>query len=275
MKVSKFQAAGNDFVLINNLKEKIPHHWLPQLAVKICDRHFSVGADGLILTERAEAGADFKMVFLNANGTYAEMCGNGARALARFAYEEGLAGSAMAFESMAGLVKAQRLDENRYQVRLNEATVHEVNVNVAIDGKEYRGDYIELGDPGVPHFVLHLPDWESIPVEELFGLARKLRFAETFPKGANVSFFEILPNGELSAVTYERGVEDFTLACGTGAGAMALSVKTQGLTDNHPVVLNLPGGRLEVLISGKDIFLTGEARRVFDTVIDLQTVLRG
>ena len=145
MKVSKFQAAGNDFVLINNLKEKIPHHYLPQLAVKICDRHFSVGADGLILTERAEAGADFKMVFLNANGTYAEMCGNGARALARFAYEEGLAGSAMAFESMAGLVKAQRLDENRYQVRLNEATVHEVNVNVAIDGKEYRGDYIELG----------------------------------------------------------------------------------------------------------------------------------
>ncbi len=273
-KASKFQATGNDFVLINNLEEKLEESILPELAGKICHRRFSLGADGLILVDRAVGkDTDFRMVFLNADGTYGEMCGNGARSIARFAHEEGIAGVSMVFETLAGPVSALRLDENTYKIKLNRVSVYKKDMEIKLGDRLYTGDYIELGEPGLPHFVLKLKDMEPELSRELYNLGRALRYAPEFPKGANINFYKLTGDNELKAITYERGVEDFTFACGTGAGSMAYSVKQGNKTESDKVTVRVPGGTLVVEVEDKTLYLTGDVKRVYDTNLNLNTVL--
>ena len=247
MKFSKLQGAGNDFIIINNMEEKIPVEQLGSVAAQLCRRKRSIGADGLMAVDAPEAGGDFKMRFFNADGSEGEMCGNGARCIARYGWENGLAGEIQHIETMAGMVEARRINTRMYQIRLNDPTTIRLGQKAEIDGKEYFFSYVELGDPGLPHAVVELPEFLDMEENALRELGRKLWFYEAFPKGANVNFYAVTESDTVQAKTFERGVEDFTLACGTGAGSIAAALTLSGKVSGRVVRINMPGGSLSVI----------------------------
>ena len=251
MKFTKMHGAGNDFILLDNREARLPFDAVPALARRLCAQHTSLGADGLMLIVPAERGGDYGMRFYNADGSLGEMCGNGARCICRYGYEHGLAGETQRVETTAGLVTGRRVDKTRYRVRLNDPSVLDLH-----------RAYLELGDPGIPHAVVRLDDWDAREVGALRELGRALRFASAFPKGANVSFVRVLGPDALKAVTFERGVEDFTLACGTGCGSIVSALTLLGLVSGREVSVEMPGGTLSVSVTAengtvRDIFLTG------------------
>lgn len=260
MKFTKMHGAGNDFVIINNIAEKIPEEKMSALAKHICTRRLSLGADGVMFVEEPRAGGDYRMLFYNADGSLGEMCGNGARCIARYGCEKGLAGEVQRIETTAGLVTGRRISQRLYQVRLNDPSVIDLARAADVDGITYECGYVELGDPGLPHGVLELPDWDSREENALRELGRKLRYHPAFPKGANVTFVKRQGENDLKAITFERGVEDFTLACGTGCGATTLVMTLRGRATGQNTHINMPGGDLYVSFdrdTNKDIFLTG------------------
>lgn len=220
----KMQGAGNDFILIDNQKQKFSSEQLAIFSARVCTRRISVGADTLIAIENAREDGDFYARFFNADGSEAEMCGNGARCVARWAYETGVAKDKMVIETIAGNVPAERLDTRTYRVQLNSPTVFEADKQLLVDGKEVSIDYVELGNPGIPHLVVHIPDLAMTELETIIEFAKKLRNHPAFEKGANVNFYDILSDQTVVERTYERGVEDFTLACGTGTGSTAYAL---------------------------------------------------
>lgn len=261
MKFVKMHGVGNDFVIINMTEEKIDIESIPALARKLCDRRMGIGADGLMLVDTPECGGDFRLRFYNADGSMGEMCGNGARCIARYGYEHGLAGETQRIETTAGLVTGQRISETMYRVRLNDPSVTDRH-RIA---EGYDCFYTELGDPGIPHAVVLLQDWDEMPENELRKLGRALRFSPAFPKGANVNFVKLTGENKVKAITYERGVEDFTLACGTGSGSIALALTLSGKASGE-VKIRMPGGELCVSLDpdGKNIFLTGPTCVVYE-----------
>ena len=255
MQVWYMNGAGNDFMVLDARGQKFDFQ---ALAVRLCA---ITGADGFMAVDNSE-NADFKLHFYNSDGSRGEMCGNGARCICRFAYDPGIAGDHMTVETDAGLVPGQRLSESQYRVQLNNPSVLDLH------RKEHVA-YAELGDPGVPHAVLEVPGlcWEDR--NRLREQARALRFDPAFPKGANVNFYTWLGENEIRLLTFERGVEDYTLACGTGTGATAASLWAQGKLPGGTLIAQNPGGTLTV--SGMDgvpasIFLEGptEVVRKFD-----------
>lgn len=260
MKFTKMHGAGNDFVLINNMEEQIPQEKMSDLVRRICTRRLSVGADGVMFVEAPLAGGDYRMLFYNADGSLGEMCGNGARCIARYGYEKGLAGETQRIETTAGLVVGRRVSRRLYRVRLNDPSVIDLERTVEADGVRYECGYVELGDPGLPHAVIGLENWDAWEENELRELGRKLRYHPAFPKGANVTFVKTLGDNELKAITFERGVEDFTLACGTGCGATTLVMTLRGRAGGDNTRIHMPGGELFVSFdreTKRDIFLTG------------------
>ena len=254
--------AGNDFIILDNREAKLPLDAVPALARRLCAAHTSLGADGLMLVISAENGGNYGMRFYNADGSLGEMCGNGARCICRYGYEHGLAGETQHVETTAGLVTGERVDKQRYRVRLNDPSVLDLHRPVQSDGTEYDCAYLELGKPGLPHAVVLLPDWDEWETDALRALGRALRFAPVFPRGANVSFVRQLGPDSLKAVTFERGVEDFTLACGTGSGSIVSALTLLGLVSGRDVSVEMPGGTLTVNLTADengvhDIFLTG------------------
>ncbi|MCD7749563.1 MAG: diaminopimelate epimerase [Oscillospiraceae bacterium] len=253
---------GNDFIILNNIEERLPAERLPELARRLCHRRFSIGADGLMVVEAAEQGGDFKMLFFNSDGTVGEMCGNGARCICRYGCETDLAGERQTVETTAGLVTGQRLSRRTYRIRLNDPAVIELDRSIEVDGRAYACSYIELGSPGLPHAVVSLPSLEDEDEEVLRALGRKIRWHRDFPKGANVSFYKCLTPGHVLAKTFERGVEDFTLACGTGAGSVATALTLLGRCSGENIRVSMPGGDLfvDVLTQGgtvESLYLTG------------------
>ncbi|MBI9074852.1 MAG: diaminopimelate epimerase [Desulfatibacillum sp.] len=211
----KMSGSGNDFIIADNRDGKIAKDDLPGLAKALCARKISVGADGLILVENSSQ-CDFKWQFYNADGSEAEMCGNGARCVARYAYLNKMAGEDMTFETLAGVIHAQVMGEN-VKVGLTDPTDVKYFYPLEVDGVKCN---ITSMNTGVPHVVLLVGDIEQPDVEEM---GRKIRFHKAFaPAGTNVNFVEFR-RGELAVRTYERGVEGETLACGTGAVASALA----------------------------------------------------
>lgn len=229
--------AGNSFVVLDARGKSLD---FPALARELCAR---CHADGLIAVGNSDK-ADFKMIFYNADGSLGEMCGNGARCICRFAYDRGIAGERMVFEATAGLVKGWRVDENQYRVALNLPSVLDLH---------RKGDiaYVELGAPGVPHAVRL---WEGADLfdqkDALREQMRALRFDPAFPKGANVNYCRLTGPGEAQVLTFERGVEDFTLACGTGCGATACVLWKMGLLPENRLTAQVPGGTLRVTVEG-------------------------
>ncbi|EOH93083.1 diaminopimelate epimerase [Enterococcus pallens] len=266
---NKMQGAGNDFIVVNNLELGLTGEQLSQLAKQTCERRVSVGADTLIAIEAAKNGGDFYARYYNSDGSEAEMCGNGARCVARFAYEIGLALEEMVIESIAGDVPAQRLSERIYRVQLNSPAVFKQDIVLQVEGREIIVDYVELGNPGIPHLVVHYPDLAMTQLETILDLGRELRNHPAFEKGANVNFYDLLRDGHVVERTYERGVEDFTLACGTGTGSTAYVLNKKGLTPDNPVKVEVLGGQLQVNVEGENLFLIGDTNRVIEgTIID-------
>lgn len=261
MKFTKMHGAGNDFVIINTLEEAADLSDIACLAKTLCSRRTGIGADGLMLAVKAEGDADFKLLFYNSDGSLGEMCGNGARCIARYGFEHGLAGKTQRIETTAGLVTGERISKTLYRIRLNDPSI--------IDLERGGCAYVELGDPGIPHAVLIKDDWDAVSEDELRSLGKKLRYSPAFPKGANVSFVRLTGGDEIKAVTYERGVEDFTLACGTGCGSIVTALTLMGLVSGENVKVSMPGGELFVTLTREgdsvhDVFLTGPTCVVFE-----------
>lgn len=263
MEFTKIQGAGNDFIIVNNIKLKLPLDKIPEIAAKLCKRKVSLGADGFIVVDAAEGNADFKMRFYNSDGSIGEMCGNGARCIARYAYMNNIAGKKMKFETLAGIVSAEIIKGRLVKVQLNNPEKIKLDSDVEIDGKKYECSYIELGNPGIPHAVVKYPGLQNTEESELFDIGRKIRFYKGFPKGANVNFFDILDDTTAILKTYERGVEDFTLACGTGSGSTAVALVLKGYLKGNKVKIVSPGGELFIEIeragdSVQKLFLIGD-----------------
>ncbi|OAQ21501.1 diaminopimelate epimerase [Thermosulfurimonas dismutans] len=254
----KMQASGNDFILINNFAGRIAAHEGPELAWKLCRRRLSVGADGLILIEPPKkVGNAFAWRFYNADGSEAEMCGNGGRCAARFAVEEGLAKSPLVFETLAGEIRAE-VSGSRVKVELTTPKDLKLGLELPLEEKSLEAHFVNTG---VPHTVILVEDLEGVPVREL---GRKIRYHEMFlPAGTNVNFVKVEPEGRLSIRTYERGVEDETLACGTGASAAALIAERLGLV-RSPVPVKTRGGEVLIIhLEGERVSLEGEARKIY------------
>ncbi|EOS66426.1 diaminopimelate epimerase [Oscillibacter sp. 1-3] len=262
MKFWKMNGAGNDFLILNNLEEHIPEEAFPRLARTLCERHLSIGADGFMVVEAPTQGGDYKMLFFNSDGTMGEMCGNGARCICRYGCEAGLAGEVQRVETTAGLVTGERIDQRRYRVRLNDPTTIRLDCPVEVDGVTYPCAYVELGNPGLPHAVVPFQDLREADRDKLRELGRKLRWHPAFPKGANVNFYELIGEDQICEHTFERGVEDFTYACGTGTGSVVTVLTLQGRVSGHNVRAQMPGGELVIDVERDgdritDLYLTG------------------
>ena len=262
MKFWKMNGAGNDFVVLNNLEEHLPVEALPQIARTLCERHLSIGADGLMVVDAPTQGGDYKMRFYNSDGSVGEMCGNGARCICRYGYENGLAGELQTVETTAGIVTGQRITSRLYRIRLNDPTTVHLDCPVEIDGVRYACSYVELGDPGIPHAVVPYANLRQADENELRELGRKIRWYKDFPKGANVNFYEITGEDTVFERTFERGVEDFTYACGTGTGSLVTVLTLQGKVSGHGVKVDMTGGQLiiDTVREGsviRDLYLTG------------------
>lgn len=267
MKFTKMHGAGNDFIIINNMDFSVPADEYASLAVRLCAFHTGVGADGIMIVVPPEKGADFKMLFYNSDGSEGEMCGNGARCIARYGHDKCLSGDIQRIETISGTVTGERISEDRYRVRLNDPSLIELDKTLSISDGTRTCSYVMLGDPGLPHVVTLVEKLEI--TDRLRELGRQLRSAPELPKGANVSFVSLAGDDLLDAVTFERGVEDFTLACGTGAGSITAVLTLKGIVSGKAVKVRMPGGTLEISLrrvgdSVSDIMLTGPAATVFE-----------
>ena len=263
--------AGNDFLILNNLEEHLPHHRFPDLARTLCHRHLSIGADGLMVVEQSDK-ADFRMLFYNADGSAGEMCGNGARCICRYGYEKGLAGGQQRIETPSGIVTGTRIDKRNYRIRLTDPSVIELIHPLHHDGVSYPCSYVELGNPGLPHAVVPVKGLAGKTMEELRPLGAALRSHPAFPKGANVNFYDIAGEDEIVELTYERGVEDFTYACGTGTGSTVLILTLLGEVSGKDVKVTVPGGTLRVTVDREgeqiqNLWLTGPTNIVCEGIV--------
>jgi diaminopimelate epimerase len=243
--------AGNDFVVIDNLD--LRHTLTTERIARLCDRHFGIGADGLLAAEPSDQpGADFRMRYYNADGGEAEMCGNGARCFARFVQNLPRAETErVRFLTPAGLIAAEYVGQ---EVRINLTAPKETQVDQRADFGWGEITY-HFMNTGVPHVVVFVPEAERA---EVVAQGRAIRRSSIFPRGTNVNFVQVVDGGDLIVRTYERGVEDETLACGTGVTASALLThRARGLA--------LP---LRVKVRGGDI-LTVNARPVGDAFLDV------
>ena len=230
---SKLNGSGNDFLLIDNRDGAMGGIDRTAFAAKVCDRSRSIGADGLILIEPSRK-ADFRWDFYNADGSRAEMCGNGGRCAARFAVSRRIAGAELSFETTAGTIHAA-VRGRRVKLQMTRPTGLAVDRTLTLRGKRHTYSFL---DTGVPHAVLFVPD---VSKADVTGVGRGIRMHRAFaPRGTNVDFAQFL-GGELWVRTYERGVEAETLACGTGAVASAILASVHGLAD-PPVPVRTRGG---------------------------------
>ncbi|RUM87016.1 MAG: diaminopimelate epimerase [Thermodesulfatator sp.] len=264
----KMQASGNDFILINNFSREISAEEGRELARRLCRRRLSVGADGLILLEPPEDPAHaFRWRFFNADGSEAEMCGNGGRCAARFAVEEGLARARLSFETLAGVIRAE-VQGSRVKVTLTPPQGLALRMELWVGERPLTVHFVNTG---VPHAVVLVEHLEEVPLESLGPLLR--RHERFSPAGTNVNFVKILSDREIALRTYERGVEGETLACGTGAAASALISTELGRT-HFPVRVHTRGGEvLTIHREGETLLLEGETRRLYRGLLHREALL--
>ena len=258
----KYEGAGNDFILIDDREELFSAD--ARLIAALCDRHFGIGADGLMTLQRS-VEMDCSMRYYNADGSPGEMCGNGARCFALFAEHLGIGGETKYFDATDGMHTARI---RRAKNRTGEIELGMINVSEIRSGKGWW-----FLNTGVPHYVEFTEELDGVDVK---GLGRMIRHdTARFPQGTNVNFAEIAGEGEIRMRTYERGVEHDTLACGTGATAAAIITNYALQHETTKYRITVPGGELHVGFSHEpgtqtytDIRLTGPARRVFKGVFE-------
>ena len=242
MEIVHMSGAGNDFAVLDARGKTLN---FSDLAKKLCKE---LGADGLLAADNSDK-ADFRLHFYNPDGSRGEMCGNGARCICKFACDMGLAKDAMTVETDAGLISGWRLGENQYRVQLNNPGL--VDLHRLDDAA-----YIELGDPGIPHSVTECSALDWADKESLLPKFLEIRHCPAFPKGVNVNFYRWLEKGTVRMLTYERGVEDFTLACGTGSASVAVTLWLQGKLPGGHLTAENPGGTLHITVEGQNGIVT-------------------
>lgn len=254
----KYQGTGNDFVIIDQFEREYFQIDQQKLVRQICDRRFGVGADGLMLLERSD-GADFKMIYFNADGLVGSLCGNGSRCAVACVYRLGRFGREGTFEAADGDHYARVMSDNYVELKMSDLS----------DVEKGKGFYIL--NTGSPHYVTFVEDLSDLDIVES---GQAIRYSSRFRKsGINVNFVEVRQSG-IEVSTYERGVEDETLSCGTGVTAAALAHALEKSLTSGPVFIQTKGGDLEVrfdYIDGKfmDIWLCGGANLVYEGVIEV------
>ena len=257
----KMSGSGNDFIIIDNRDNVVEEKNLTEFITSVCQRKMSVGADGLILIENAE-NIDFKWHFFNSDGSRAEMCGNGARCAARFAYINKIAGPEMSFETYAGIVSA-KVKNGLVKVKMTDA--NDLKIDFTIDPEDGPVTVSSV-NTGVPHVTIPV---DSIDDIEVVKLGREIRYHEKFaPNGTNVNFYCPVKENKIAIRTYERGVEDETLACGTGAVACAMVYAYKAKMKSPISVRTKSGGWLLIYFEEKEgafynIYLEGDARIIY------------
>ena len=277
MKFTKMQGCGNDYIYINGFEEKIAQERKPELVRKISDRHFGIGGDGAIFINPSDK-ADFEMEMYNADGSRAEMCGNGIRCVAKYVYDFGLTDKTDISVISCGQVKHLQLflrDGKVETVRVNMGapilTAEDIPVNplpgrekqriidepIKVQGKEYRMTCVSMGNP---HAVVFLDDVEHLDMEKI---GPYFETHERFPKKINTEFVKVLDRHTVQMRVWERGTGE-TLACGTGCCATVVACILNGLTDNA-VTVKLLGGEIRIEWDGADgpVYMTGPAVSVF------------
>jgi diaminopimelate epimerase len=255
--LSKMSASGNDFIVIDNRNGKVDEKFqdINEFVRKVCRVHHSVGADGVILIENS-AQYDFRWRFFNADGSEAEMCGNGGRCAARFASMNGIAKQRMAFETVAGIIKAE-VHGPKVKLQLTRPIDIKLDYPVCIEDKEV---FLSSVNTGVPHAVLLVSDIDHVPVEDL---GRMIRHHKAFgEKGTNVNFVEIIDKKNVKIRTYERGVEGETYACGTGSVASAVILSEKALVKT-PVNIHTRGGEVLKIHVDDDVYLEGNTKIIY------------
>jgi diaminopimelate epimerase len=260
----KMSGSGNDFILVDNRATIIEAEVAPELARNLCRRKVSVGADGLILIENDDA-VDFSWSFFNADGSRAEMCGNGGRCVARLANMLGICGTSLSFRTLAGIIRAE-VSGSRVKLQMTEPHDLRLDVELELNGQRFNTHFINTG---VPHTVFILDGPEILEQQEVVGQGRKVRFHSQFaPAGTNVNFVAVLGEQALALRTYERGVEDETLACGTGATAVALVGAAKGMVKPPVDVHTKSGETLTIYFDpGKklpqEVYMEGETAVIY------------
>lgn len=249
----KYEGTGNDFVMIDNRQETFPKNNI-KLIAHLCDRRFGIGGDGLILLEN-DKSTDFKMVYYNSDGNPSSMCGNGGRCLVAFAKKLQIIQNETTFIATDGLHYATISDDGTVSLQMKDVNTIKVTPQ-----------YVFL-DTGSPHHVQLVEDLKNLDIKEK-GAA--IRYSDLYGKaGSNVNFVKQKATDSFAVRTYERGVEDETLSCGTGATAVAIAMKVLGKTQSNSIHLNVEGGELEVSFTFLDgrftnVFLKGPATFVFE-----------
>ncbi len=258
LKFYKYQGTGNDFVMIDNRQNFFPKNDT-KLIERLCDRRFGIGADGLILLEN-DNSTDFRMVYYNSDGNESSMCGNGGRCLVAFAKSLNVINNEATFIATDGLHHAT-IDKTGI-VSLQMKDVDEVKID---------SEYVFL-NTGSPHHVTLVNDLEHYNVKEN---GAEIRYSDLYGKvGSNVNFVNQISDNHFRLRTYERGVEDETLSCGTGATATAIAMNVIGKTNSNSININVEGGKLKVTFEKSDkgfekVFLIGPATFVFEGEIEL------
>ena len=277
MRFTKMHGLGNDFILIDCMTDTCPPEMgnAEAFSRHLCDRRFGIGADQLLLLYPSET-ADFRMRILNSDGSEVEMCGNGVRCFAKYVWDRDLSDKdVLSIETLAGVVKPEKmgdmvrvdmgepaLEPERIPVRLPHASGGVVDYPLRIDDREFRITCVSMGNP---HAVIVVDDSAVFPVEKYGPL---IEVHPVFPKKTNVEFIEIISRREIRMRVWERGAGE-TMACGTGASAVAVAASLKGLTDRD-VTVHLRGGDLSIeWASDNHVYMTGPAVEVFEGTIDL------
>jgi len=258
----KMSGCGNDFIIIDNRSPVIAEKDLTAFIVGVCRRKMSVGADGIILIENSDA-VDFKWRFYNSDGSLAEMCGNGARCVARFAYLNGITGPDMSFETLAGVVSASVSETGLVKIKMTNPLNLEMDRQLILKSGKF-----EVGsvNTGVPHAVMVVDNLDETPVKVM---GKEIRFHPDFaPAGTNANFVTVQPDNIVAVRTYERGVEDETLACGTGCVASALITARKFGLASPVTLLTRSGGHLRIYFNlhqdtYSDVYMEGDARLIY------------
>ena len=258
MKFYKYQGTGNDFIMIDNRSEFFPKDAVA-IIEKLCDRRFGIGADGLILLEN-DSDADFRMVYYNSDGNQSSMCGNGGRCLLAFAKSIGMINDKTTFIATDGLHHATILENGAVSLQMKDVS------DVKIEN-----EYVFL-NTGSPHHVTMVNDLQNKDIKK-DGAA--IRYSDLYGKeGSNVNFVSQLGDANFRLRTYERGVEDETLSCGTGATATAIAMHALGNTNSNTIAIDVEGGKLIVSFDKTNagyekVMLEGPATFVFEGEIEI------
>lgn len=268
MKFAKMHGLGNDFIIFDGINKELPE--LDKLAIKVCNRHFGIGADGMIVIEESEK-ADIKMTFYNEDGSQPQMCGNGIRCFAKYIYDNNyIDKKEFSVETLAGIVKPKVFLEdgivNKVEVNMGKPIVLTKDIPIIFDKETVMEENIEVDENkynisflmmGCPHTVIFVNDLKGINIEKEGPAIEKHNI---FPEGTNVNFCKIIDDNSVEVLTWERGVGQ-TLACGTGASAVGVIVSSLYNTKGK-LSIHLLGGIAEVEVKEDEVYLIGPAELI-------------